>query len=316
MKSSIFSKTLALILCLLLAFSAFSVNVFAANDDADLDMGDDVIISTLPNVYVSASGNDSHDGSESAPFATLEKALSRVSNMGTIHIVETISPASINWTTRNMDYVTITGGTLNLDTINNFVVGGNVIFDSITIKNGTIFANGNDVTFNSNITTSSLDVYGGSNTSDALESTNVTILGGTFNNVYGGGTAGTIGQTNLKIGGGTFTSVFGGSNGVNHTGDVNVEITSGTITSLFGGSNGANLTGDVTVFINGGTIEGRIFGGCNNEFTYDSKFGFNSSITWNSEFYVTGKVEVIISENATLNTSDDSSQDKAVFAHS
>ena len=78
MKKFVFSKTLALILCFMLAFSAFSVNVFAADEDADIDMGEDVIIETLPDAYVSASGNDSNAGTEAAPFATLEKALKRV----------------------------------------------------------------------------------------------------------------------------------------------------------------------------------------------------------------------------------------------
>lgn len=83
----------------MLAFSSFAVNVFAANEDADLDMGEDVVIETLPNIYVSASGNDTtNDGSGNKPFASLEKAFTRVANHGTIYIVnEVIVPATSNW---------------------------------------------------------------------------------------------------------------------------------------------------------------------------------------------------------------------------
>ena len=53
MKKSVFSKLLAVTLCLILAFSAFSVNVYAIDEDADIDMGDDIIISKLNEVWLS-----------------------------------------------------------------------------------------------------------------------------------------------------------------------------------------------------------------------------------------------------------------------
>ena len=295
MKKSVFSKTLALILCFMLAFSAFSVNVFAADEDADIDMGEDVIIETLPDAYVSASGNDSNAGTEAAPFATLEKALKRVSNNGRIHIVGTYTvPAGMNWVDRNVDTVTITGGTLSLAS-NDFVIGYNITFKDITISGSkAVYANGNNVTFESGANASAVIVYGGSNTGETLESTNITINGGTLGTVYGGSSvACTINQVNLTING-------------------------GTVSSVFGGNNASSLTGNVTVNLNGGTITDKIFGGCNNEYTYKSSFlgSIGASITWNSAYYVTGKVDVIVSENVTINTNNSSGTDKAFFAHS
>ena len=55
---SIFSKILSLIICLFLVFSTFSANVFALNEDADLDTDDDIIISNkLDDVWLSSSGS-------------------------------------------------------------------------------------------------------------------------------------------------------------------------------------------------------------------------------------------------------------------
>ncbi len=297
MKRSIFSKILALILCLILALSSFTVNVFALDEDADIDMGDDVIIETLEEVYVSASGSDSNAGTEAAPFATLAKATKRVASGGTIHIVGTFTvPADSNWADRtNILPVTVTGGTLSLAS-NDLVIGFNVIFKDITINGGkALYANGNDVTFGSGANASAVTVYGGSKSGETLESTNLTIAGGTLGTVYGGSSvACTINQVNLTI-------------------------TSGTVSSVFGGNNASNLTGNVTVFINGGTISDSIFGGCYNNYTYKSGlFGnIGASISWDTSYYVTGKVDVIVSENATINTNSSSgTTDKAFFAHS
>ncbi|MBQ3088279.1 MAG: hypothetical protein IJC36_01460 [Clostridia bacterium] len=294
MKRSFFSKILALVLCILLAFSTFSVNVFAIDEDADIDMGDDVIIETLPDVYVSASGSDSNAGTEAAPFATLEKALRRVANCGTVHIVDTYTvPAGINWVDRNEDYITITGGTLSLS--NDLVLGHNIVFQNITFAGSkALYANGNNVTFGSGANASAITVYGGNNTGATLESTNLTINDGTFGTVYGGGSvACTINQVNLTING-------------------------GTVANVFGGNNASSLTGDVTVTLNGGTITDKIFGGCNNEYTYKSGFlgNIGASISWDTAHYVTGKVDVIVSENVTINTNNSSGTDKAFFAHS
>lgn len=297
MKKSIFSKALALILCLLLAFSTFSVNVFAINEDADLDMGDDVIIGEkLSDVWLSSNGSDSNDGkTQSTPFKTLQKATYNVASGGTIHIVNTYTVDSNTvWSDKrpNAD-ITITGGTLALSA--DLVIGSNATFKSITINGGkSLYANGKSVTFDTGVTATDATVYGGNKTGEALESTNITINGGTLGAVYGGSSV----DCSIK--------------------QVNLIVNGGTINSIFGGNNASALTGDVTVQLLGGTFNDRIFGGCNNEYTYKSGYigTIGASITWNTAYYVTGKVDVIVSEKASINTNNSSGKDKAFFAHS
>lgn len=294
MKKSIFSKILALTLCLILALSSFTVNVFALNEDADLDMGDDVIITTIKDVYVSASGNDSNAGSESAPFATLAKATKRVSDGGTIHISGSYTVKSGDaWTSdRPNATVTVTGGTLNLSS--DFIIGSNVTFTNITISGSkNLYANGKNVIFGSGATASAVTVYGGNNTGETLKSTNITLNGGTLGTAFGGNSvAGSINQVNLTI-------------------------NSGSVANVIGGSNAANLTGNVIVTLNGGTVSSSIFGGCYNEYkttTSSSFMNYKHTYSWNSGCSVSGNVNVIIGDNVTL--SIDSTTNEAIFAHS
>ena len=282
MKKSIFSKILALTLCLVLALSSLTVNVFAINEDADLDMGDDVIIQKATDVWLSSSGSDSNDGkTQSTPFKTLNKATYAVADGGTIHIVGTYTVDSSNvWSSKRPNAnITVTGGTLALSA--DLVIGSNTTFKNITINGGkSLYANGKSVTFDTGVTATDVTVYGGNSTGEALESTNITINGGTLGTVYGGGSANcTINQVNLTVNG-------------------------GTINSIFGGNNSSSLTGNVTVQLLGGTFNDRIFGGCNNEYTYKSGYigTIGASITWKTAYYVSGKVDVIVNENASINT--------------
>ena len=102
-RKSIFSKILSLIICLFLVFSTFSANVFALNEDADLDTDDDIIISNkLDDVWLSSSGSDSKTSTnKSEAFKTLEKATFMVANGGTIHVVDTYTvDSSTVWSTK------------------------------------------------------------------------------------------------------------------------------------------------------------------------------------------------------------------------
>ena len=129
-------------------------------------------------------------------------------------------------------------------------------------------------------------VYGGSKALGRVYgNTNVTILGGTMTNVYGGGEGGytdnnnygtfVSGNVNVIIGDSSSSStpsiakVYGGSafgtvNGTSNTttlqsGTTKVTVNKGTITSVFGGGEGDNtytpyVEGNIEVRINGGTI--------------------------------------------------------------
>lgn len=129
------------------------------------------------------------------------------------------------------------------------------------------------------------NVFGGGNgqvqAANVSGDTQVTIHGGTIENVYGGS------NTNGMIGGVTnvdvlasaepdvdpsctntmnIDNVYGGGNkAAGKSGTVNIACTGdeGYIANVYGGANMADLTGDITLNIHGGQI-GNVFGGNNN----------------------------------------------------
>jgi len=71
--------------------------------------------------------------------------------------------------------------------------------------------------------------------------------------VYGGSLIGDVESTDITMNGGTLTAIYGGSNQKNIDGDVNIVINNGTITSLYAGSMKGTLDNS-NVVINGGTV--------------------------------------------------------------
>ncbi len=106
--------------------------------------------------------------------------------------------------------------------------------------------------------------------------TNVTITGGTINQVFGGSNSnGTIGGTiNVTIDRGVgacpmvITEVYGGGNyAASNAGNITIGCTGASsseyIDYVYGGANRANITGDIVLNITGGRIN-HVFGGNNN----------------------------------------------------
>jgi hypothetical protein len=106
--------------------------------------------------------------------------------------------------------------------------------------------------------------------------TNVTVTGGTINQVFGGSNSnGTIGGTiNVTIDRGTgacpmvITEVYGGGNyAASNAGNITIGCTGASsseyIDYVYGGANRANITGDIVLNITGGRIN-HAFGGNNN----------------------------------------------------
>ena len=106
--------------------------------------------------------------------------------------------------------------------------------------------------------------------------TNVTITGGTINQVFGGSNSnGTIGGTidvNIDRGTGAcpmvITEVYGGGNyAASNAGNLTIGCTGASsseyIDYVYGGANRANITGDIVLNITGGRIN-HVFGGNNN----------------------------------------------------
>lgn len=314
-----------LFLSLLFTFIPFSASQLLTSQTANADVG---------GVYVSSAGMDENDGTENAPYQTLEKALEEVQNHGTIILQGIVKLDS--WGSHGKT-VTLTGGTLDASGLSEMVINDNVNFENITVKASKIYANGYQVLMDENVTMSENNVYlyGGSVEGSTIASTNLTVLSGTYGYIFGGSYKGKInGDTHLTIGGttkatyvfggsdgssalssiggtaylkisnGTFEGVYGGNQGTNCENDVDLEITGGKFIQVFGGGYKAYLTGNVEIRLLGGTITRRVYGGCYNE---------TSGTSFTTSCYVNGKIHLILGG---VNIDFSSSEgDRAIYAH-
>lgn len=106
------------------------------------------------------------------------------------------------------------------------------------------------------------NVFGGSNTTGTVTTSNIQINSGTYGNIYGGNNQG--GETitsNVLINGGTIQNVYGGNNLGGTCETTNVTINDGNTTDVYGGGNQA-VTNVTNVNING-PVERYVYGGGN-----------------------------------------------------
>lgn len=236
-------------------------------------------------VYVSANGNDANAGTEIAPYKTFSKALESVMENGTINIIGTVR-----------------------DGVKTVDLTEDVVFANVTLafeQDAWLFANGHKLVIEETVAMpNAITVYGGSWWGISVENTDVTLLGGNYNRIYGGTFGGTvIGDTNLRVGGSVNTSIdesnhsgeiylfggnkdgkilgstnfifegnakaqyiYGGSenNGVTIGQGSNLTITGGSAMSVYGGSFGADSGSGANVTITGGDFE-QVFGGNYNQ---------------------------------------------------
>ena len=154
-------------------------------------------------VYVSANGSDENAGTESAPFQTLDKALTVVEDKGTISLQGTVAIEA--WNTHNKT-ATITGGTLDVTAMSTSVnIRDSITFENITwnvASGASVYANGYEVTMGENVSWSNeITLFGGGN-GTTVASTNLTVLSGTYVTIYGGTRGGSVtGDTNVYVGG-------------------------------------------------------------------------------------------------------------------
>ena len=236
-------------------------------------------------VYVSANGNDQNAGTQDAPYQTFSKALENVKENGTVNVIGTVK-----------------------DGVKTVDLTEDITFENITLafeSDAWLFANGHKLVVEETVTMpNAITVYGGSWWGIPVESTNVTLLGGNYNRIYGGTFGGTVkGDTYLRVGGNvnstinamshsgemyifggnkdgkilgstnfTFEGnakanyVYGGSenNGVTIGQGSNLTLTGGSAMSVYGGSWGADSGSGANVTITGGTFE-QVFGGNYNQ---------------------------------------------------
>ncbi len=236
-------------------------------------------------VYVSAAGNDQNEGTQDSPYKTFSKALENVKENGTLNVIGTVK-----------------------DGVKTVDLTEDITFENITLafeSDAWLFANGHKLVVEETVTMpNAITVYGGSWWGISVDSTNVTLLGGNYNRIYGGTFGGTVkGDTYLRVGGNvnstinamnhngemyifggnkdgkilgstnfTFEGnakanyVYGGSenNGVTIAEGSNLTITGGSAMSVYGGSFNADSGSGANVTITGGTFE-QVFGGNYNQ---------------------------------------------------
>ncbi len=236
-------------------------------------------------VYVSSTGSDDNDGSESAPFATFEKAWENSEAVDYTIIVDSATLASSNFslnTSNKATHTTIKGATasssLDLSVKTAFAVrcSGGITFDQITVtfKEDTVFAaNGRNLVVTETVTMPNrIRVFGGGYTAAISSDTNMTILGGSYNRIYGGGYGGDVnGDVYLTIGGNVNSGdgiddsdeatyspcqVFGGCYNGSVNGDVTVNFGESAVARIIS-ANGAgtgSVNGKATVNMTGGKV--------------------------------------------------------------
>ncbi|MBE7085955.1 MAG: hypothetical protein E7366_02255 [Clostridiales bacterium] len=218
-------------------------------------------------VYVSASGSDENDGTNSAPYASFQYALEQVPNGGTIVLQDTVSVG--DWTTHGKA-VTVTGGSLDATAFTSFQIRDHVTFTDVALLVNAgeyICANGYSVVMGEGVTLSNaVDIYGGGTPDTTVAGTNLTLLSGTYRYVYGGSLMGTVnGDTHLTIGGAV-------------NADIDVSNHSG-VNFFFGGGCSDTITGNTYLSFGGNAKATHLFGG---------SLGAESTIGGTANLTVTG----------------------------
>ena len=217
-------------------------------------------------IYVSADGSDENAGTYDAPVATIGKAISLVDDNGTIVINGTVAPANNTAFAGSKLGKTVTvtsgeNGVIDLTGLQFAQLKNNMTFENISLKFTSsyyLFACGYKLVIDKTVTfaegSGAPHVFGGAYQAKS-GSTDITLLAGTYTNVYGGShdTAYTInGDTNVHFGGtATATSVTGGSNKGTVTGNSNVLIDGdANVKTIYGASSGT-VEGNTYVTVKG-----------------------------------------------------------------
>ena len=257
----------------------------------DFFLEDDIYVDHNNESAVDAEAN----GSAENPVKTLEYALGRIKNQGSIHIVGTYATTSeFVWEEHNKT-MNITGGTLDFTTLPEVTLTETKttyvldVQDSVTFTNITltfagadeqqIYANGNTLEIASDVTwgdeTAFIRVYGGAHNITLESDTNIILEKGQYSRVFGAGNYSALaGNVNITLSGsinsglnytdhsGEYIVYGGGQNtGSNVEGNVNINITDETVLfhRVYGGGHNRSVTGDVNIWFAGKSM--GVYGG-------------------------------------------------------
>ena len=271
---------------IILPFESVENYLVRSNKDINISTGE-----RNKTLYVSAAtGSDTNDGETSqSPLKTLDAAYGKLYMASEIIILDDMELTLPNNSTGSF---TIKGNTplVNLALPAEISISCNLCIDNITLVNkSTIYANGFKFKIGPDVSSADsanrLTVYGGKKNADYIGNTNLELLGGKYQAIYGGCNGGTVtGNTNVIFGGnsnigegiddGNSTTlspcyVYGGSNNAPVIGKTNVTLEENAVTkALVGAGKGTNGTAqDTNIYINGGKAAHVYGGSLNTELT-------------------------------------------------
>ena len=235
-----------------------------AAQEASADVKVSVMDSTVTVYLDSANGSDNNDGyTESAPVKTISKAYSqmaaKVAEMpkgatGTVVLLSNYTLSAKLATLPSCSFpVTLTSKTgaegfirSNTESYNRFTLAGDTTFKNITLTLNSgqtysyLVASGYKLVIEEDVTTAgskNFMLVGGEFKDTTRASADMTVKGGTWQNVYMGGYQGNI------------------------TGDVSFTMTGGKVTSLITPSYNKAISGNVTVYLANVAVGGTIYMG-------------------------------------------------------
>lgn len=243
-------------------------------------------LTTVYQVYISASGSDANNGTENNPVKTITQAAQLIKSYGNNSAEQnemillddyTLPKAEIDGTYLAVP-VTIKGQSksekvkLNGDTSateNNFTLGADIIFDNLSLNNiGHIYGNGHNITINDNVTSSgSLYLYGSGRQEIKEKIGEITVNGGNITRIIGyirsySNCDALERQSKINIGGNANVTllVAGSASGSIKNANVEINIKGGKVATLVGGCQGfestaANYVGHTVINVNGGTVK-------------------------------------------------------------
>lgn len=244
-------------------------------NDKDLICIDNISLNAEPTFFVSENGNNLSDGSASAPFKTIKRALSEArSGINTTIVVESNSDIE-TMPELQSGRITLSGKSsyVKLNLSDNFECRSDIVLDNAELNGATVFANGYKLEVTDSVTSSErLTVYGGGNKKAIDGDTNVSLHGGKYNRIYGGSlNAAVNGNTNIIFGGncnpgdGIYDDksnlspcyVYGGGSNGSVAKKTNITIAENAVTKYIvgGGSGTGGLVGESTnINIAGGKV--------------------------------------------------------------
>ena len=223
-------------------------------------------------IYVSQTGNDTTGtGTSERPFATIEKAMNRLSEVATLNVTKDAISATTPWELHVIGCPTPPSGSIS---------GNGLIVATNAIKFLKIVGDGDGAKIDANGKGRILYVYNSAKVSmQNIELTNGSSGSGSGVHVLSGG------SFTMESGSITSCTTSGGGGGIYSLGNLTIQGGSISGNTANGGTGGGVLAMDGTLNITGGSIKGNTASSYGNNIIIDSSTSITNLPAGNSSFY-------------------------------